>query len=163
LTYFLITLLTISTKLSSFSVFLLTLFSHQELLPNVVLVEDEVVELLDVLHIPGSASPLLTVDLLLGGIRAVGEVVEVKPIRRGRAVHIIVPIADSKFLIEAGVVAAHIRNSPAILVTHVEYHAVKFQVCIEANGSVCAVEVECYVRHVSPASLDVVLMFSFVV
>ena len=42
------------------------------------------------------------------------------PVWRRGTVYVIIPVADSELLIEAGLVGAHIGNPAAILVTHVE-------------------------------------------
>ena len=46
------------------------------------------------------------------------------PVGRGGAVNVIIPVADSKLLVEAGLISAHVGNPPAVLVTHVEYLAI---------------------------------------
>ena len=43
-----------------------------------------------------------------------------RPIRRVGTVDVVVPVADPELLVEAGVVATHIRDPPTVLVTHVE-------------------------------------------
>ena len=43
-----------------------------------------------------------------------------RPIRRVGTVDVVVPVADPELLVEAGVVAAHIRDPPTVLVAHVE-------------------------------------------
>ena len=43
-----------------------------------------------------------------------------RPIRRVGTVNVVVPVADPELLVEAGVVAAHVRDPPTVLVTHVE-------------------------------------------
>jgi len=89
----------------------------------------------------------------LGRISSVGEVVEIIPVGRGGAVHVIVPVADSKLLVEAGLVGAHVGNPAAVLVTHVENHAVKFQISVESDRSVCAVKIESDIGKVGPSLL----------
>ena len=42
------------------------------------------------------------------------------PIRRVGTVDVVVPVADPELLVEAGVVAAHVRDPPTVLVAHVE-------------------------------------------
>ena len=78
----------------------------------------------------------------LGRVSSVGEVVQIipdtrlsqldqhhgtdniLPVRRGGAVHVIIPVADPKLLVEAGLVGAHVGNPSAVLVTHVENLAI---------------------------------------
>ena len=43
------------------------------------------------------------------------------PVGGGGTVHVVVPVADSEFLVEARLVAAHVGNSATVLVTHVKY------------------------------------------
>ena len=43
-----------------------------------------------------------------------------RPIRRVGTVDVVVPVADPELLVEAGVVAAHVRDPPTVLVAHVE-------------------------------------------
>jgi len=88
-----------------------------------------------------------------GRVCSVGEVVEVIPVGRGGAVHVVVPVADAELLVEAGLVGAHVGDPAAVLVTHVEYHAVVLHVGVEADGPVRAVEVEGDVGEVCPALL----------
>ena len=42
------------------------------------------------------------------------------PVGRGGAVYVIIPVADSKLLVEAGLVGTHVGDPAAVLVTHVE-------------------------------------------
>jgi hypothetical protein len=115
------------------------------LLPDVVLIHHELL-----LGVPAPPPPLTRRGR---GVSAVGEVIQVEPIRGVGAVHIIVPVTDSELLVEAGVVAAHVGDPATILVTHVEDHAVELQVSVEADGAVGAVEGEGDVGHVRPAPL----------
>jgi len=89
----------------------------------------------------------------LGRVSSVGEVVEIVPVGRGGAVNVIIPVADSKLLVEAGLIGAHVGNPPAVLVTHVEYHAVEFQISVESDRSVGAVKIESDIGKVSPSLL----------
>ena len=105
----------------------------QASLPDVVLVDKEVFVSVQV--------PASTPSLLLGRGRvgSVGQVVQVVPasmlwknrcksrcemgnwpIRRVGTVDVVVPVADPELLVEAGVVAAHVRDPPTVLVAHVE-------------------------------------------
>ena len=43
------------------------------------------------------------------------------PVWGGGAVHVVIPVADSEFLVEARLVAAHVGNPATVLITHVEY------------------------------------------
>ena len=107
--------------------------TFQASLPDVVLVDKEVFVSVQV--------PASTPSLLLGRGRvgSVGQVVQVVPatrpwknicrsrtevgdwpIRRVGTVDVVVPVADPELLVEAGVVAAHVRDPPTVLVTHVE-------------------------------------------
>ena len=95
------------------------------------------------------------------------------PVGRRGAVHVIIPVADSKLLVEARLIGTHVGNPAAVLVTHVEYlvigriqhwslsllsstnthHAVKFQISVESDRSVCAVEIESDIGKVGPSLL----------
>ena len=107
--------------------------TFQVSLPDVVLVDKEVFVSVQV--------PASTPSLLLGRGRvgSVGQVVQVvpatrpwknicrsrtevgnRPIRRVGTVDVVVPVADPELLVEAGVVAAHVRDPPTVLVAHVE-------------------------------------------
>jgi len=102
------------------------------------------------------ALPPPHVVLLSGALRrisSVGEVVEIIPVGRGGAVYVIIPVADSKLLVEAGLVGTHVGDPAAVLVTHVENHAVKFQISVESDGSVCAVKIESDIGKVGPSLL----------
>lgn len=68
-------------------------------------------------------------------------------------VHIIIPVAHTKFLIETGLVGAHVWNSPSILVAHMENHAVEFQISIKAYWTVSAVKIEGDVGELGPPLL----------
>ena len=107
--------------------------TFQVSLPDVVLVDKEVFVSVQV---PASTPSLL---LRRGRVGSVGQVVQVvpatmpwknicrsrtevgnRPIRRVGTVDVVVPVADPELLVEAGVVAAHIRDPPTVLVAHVE-------------------------------------------
>lgn len=110
------------------------------------------------LLLPEAALALPSPDVVLlsgalGRVSSVGEVVEIVPVRGGGAVHVIIPVADSKFLVEAGLIGAHVGNPAAVLVAHVEYHAVKFQISVESDRSVCAVKIESDIGKVGPSLL----------
>lgn len=66
------------------------------------------------------------------------------------AVEVVLPVADSEFLVEAGVVGTDVRNAASIFVTHVEDLAVVLCIGVEAHRAVGAVESECQVRKVLP-------------
>jgi len=66
------------------------------------------------------------------------------------AVEVILPVADSEFLVEASVVGTDIRDATPILVTHVEDLTVVFRIGVEAHSAVRTVESECQVRKVLP-------------
>jgi len=112
--------------------------------PYIVLVQDKVL----FTQIPASPSPLLF--SWWRRVCPVGEVVQVIPIWRVWAVDVVVPVADPELLVEAGVVAAHVRDPPTVLVAHVEDHAVELEVSVEADGTVGAVEGERDVGHICP-------------
>jgi len=118
--------------------------------PYIVLVQDKVL----FTQIPASSSSLLL--SWWRGVCPVGEVVQVIPIWRVRAVNVVVPVADPELLVEAGVVAAHVGDPPPVLVAHVEDHTVKLEVSIEPDWSVSAVEGEGDIGHIRPPTLDVV-------
>jgi len=97
--------------------------------------------------------------LSFGRVCSVGQVIQIVPVWRCGAVHIVIPVADAELLIEAGFIGAHVGNPSTILIAHVENHAVKFQISIESNGSVSAVKIECDIRELSPPLFDVVVGF----
>ena len=107
--------------------------TFQVSLPDVVLVDKEVFVSVQVL----ASTPSLLLGR--GRVGSVGQVVQVvpatrpwknicrsrtevanRPIRRVGTVDVVVPVADPELLVEAGVVAAHIRDPPTVLVAHVE-------------------------------------------
>lgn len=88
--------------------------------------------------------------LSFGRVCSVGQVIQIVPVWRCGAVHIVIPVADAELLIEAGFIGAHVGNPSTILIAHVENHAVKFQISVESNGSVSAVKIECDIRELSP-------------
>jgi len=94
--------------------------------------------------------------LSLGRVCSVGQIVQIVPIWWRRTIHIVIPVADTELLIEASFIGAHVRDSTSILITHVEYHAVKFQISVESNGSVGAVKIECDIWELGPPFFDVV-------
>lgn len=67
------------------------------------------------------------------------------------AVEVVLPIADSVLLVKSCVVSAHMGNAASVFVAHVEELTVKFLVGVEPDGSVCAVESECYVGELLPS------------
>jgi len=111
------------------------------------------VSLLPVAALALSPPHIVLLSGALGWVSSVGEVVEIIPVRRGGTVHVIIPVADSKLLVEAGLVGAHVGNPAAILVTHVENHAVKFQISVKSDRSVCAVKIESDIGKVGPSLL----------
>lgn len=94
---------------------------------------------------------LLLFILLLGRVCSVGQVVQVIPVGRILAVDIVAPVADTEPLVEACLVAAHVRDPATILVAHVENLAVKFQIGIETYRLVSAVESEADIRELRPS------------
>jgi hypothetical protein len=72
------------------------------------------------------------------------------PLWRLVAVEVVLPVADSEFLVETRVVGTDIRDSTPILVTHVEDLTVVLRIGVEAHSSVRTVESECQVRKVLP-------------
>ena len=50
-----------------------------------------------------------------------GLIVTHSPVWGGGAVHVVIPVAHSEFLVEARLVAAHVGNPATILITHVKY------------------------------------------
>lgn len=117
-----------------------------ELFPDIVLVQDKVL----FTQVPASPPPLL---FDRWWVCPVGQVVQVIPIWGVWAVNVVVPVADPELLVEAGVVAAHVRDPPPVLVAHVEDHTVELEVSIEPDRSVSAVEGEGDIRHVRPPPL----------
>lgn len=108
------------------------------------------------LPVAALALPPPHIVLLSGALRrisSVGEVVEIIPVGRGGAVYVIIPVADSKLLVEAGLVGTHVWNPAAVLVTHVKNHAVKFQISVKSDRSVCAVKIESDIGKVGPSLL----------
>jgi hypothetical protein len=73
------------------------------------------------------------------------------PLRRLTAVEIILPVTDSEFLIEAGVICADVRDASPVLVTHVEDLTMVLRVGVETDGSVRTVERERQVRKFLPS------------
>ena len=67
------------------------------------------------------------------------------------AVEVVLPVADSEFLIETSVVGTDIRDATPILVTHVEDLTVVFRISVEAHSAVRTVESKCQVRKVLPS------------
>jgi hypothetical protein len=67
------------------------------------------------------------------------------------AVEVVDPVADAVLLVEGGSRAAHVRDTAAVFVAHVEQHALEFLVGVESKWSVGAVESECHVRKLLPA------------
>jgi len=97
--------------------------------------------------------------LCLGRISPVGQIVQIIPVWGGWTVHVVVPVTNSELLVEAGLICTHVGNSSAILIAHVENHAVEFQISIESNSSVSAVKIECDIRELSPPLFNVVAGF----
>jgi len=87
----------------------------------------------------------------LGGICSVGQVIQIVPVWGGGAVHVVIPVAHSEFLVEARLVAAHVGNPATILITHVKYHAILLHICVEADGSVGAIKVKRDIWEVCPS------------
>jgi len=67
------------------------------------------------------------------------------------AVKVVNPVADAVLLVESSSRAAHVRDTAAVFVAHVEQHALEFLVGVESKGSVSAVESECHVRELLPS------------
>lgn len=74
------------------------------------------------------------------------------PVGSVLAVEVEGPVADPVLLVEGRfpVTSAHVRDPTAVLVAHVEDHAVEFQVRVETQRATRAVKVERHVREVLP-------------
>ena len=72
------------------------------------------------------------------------------PLWRLVTVEVVLPVADSEFLVETSVVGTDIRDATPILVTHVEDLTVVLRIGVEAHSSVRTVESECQVRKILP-------------
>lgn len=66
------------------------------------------------------------------------------------AVEVVDPVADAVLLVEGRAVAAHVRNAPAVLVAHVEQHALELLVGVEAHGAVRTVKRQRHVGKLLP-------------
>jgi len=86
-------------------------------------------------------------------VSSVCQLIQVIPVRRGLTVDIVVPITDTELLIEAGLIGTHVWDPSSILITHVEYHAIKLQVSIKSDSSVGAVKGEGDIRELCPPLL----------
>ena len=114
--------------------------------------------------------------LLIGCIRDISQLVEIKPafhcciwllelmdcvtwklkslfvpVLCVFAVEIVNPIANSVLLIESCPRSAHVRNTAAILVAHVEQHALEFLIGVKSKRTTRAVEIKRHVRKLLPA------------
>jgi hypothetical protein len=58
------------------------------------------------------------------------------PLRRLAAVEVVLPVADSELLVEAGVVGADVRDASPVLITHVEDLTVVLGIGVETDGAV---------------------------
>jgi len=88
--------------------------------------------------------------LFLRWVCSICQVIQIIPVWRTLTVNIVVPVTDTEFLVEAGLIATHVGNPPSILITHVENHAIKLKVSIEPDWSVCAVEGESNIWELCP-------------
>lgn len=62
------------------------------------------------------------------------------PVLGLRTVEVVLPVADAELLVEGGVVGAHVGDTAAVLVTHMEELAVELLVGVEAHWPVRAVK-----------------------
>ena len=60
------------------------------------------------------------------------------------------PVADAVLLVESGASAAHVGNATAVLIAHVEEHALELLVGVEAQRTVGTVEIQRHVRELLP-------------
>jgi len=86
----------------------------------------------------------------LGRIRDVGQLVQVEPVGSVFAVEVVDPVADAVLLVESGASAAHVGNATAVLIAHVEEHALELLVGVEAQRTVGTVEIQRHVRELLP-------------
>jgi hypothetical protein len=74
-----------------------------------------------------------------------------------RTVEVVLPVANSVLLVEAGVVGARVRNPPSFGVAHVEDLAVVLDVGVEADGPVRAIKRKSGIVYVDPSLADLVV------
>lgn len=89
-------------------------------------------------------------DYWIIGPEFVLPMVKYWPLWRLAAVEVVLPVADTEFLVETGVVGTDIRDATPILVTHVEDLTVVLRIGVEAHSTVRTVESEGQVREVFP-------------
>lgn len=100
-----------------------------------------------------SGSVLLVVFLVITcfwRIRPVSQVIQVIPFWRCLTVHIVGPVTNSEFLVEAGLISTHVGYSPTILIAHVENLTIKIEVRVESYRPSLAVKCEAHIWKFCP-------------